>query len=453
MNRAAWAKGIRRGMRYANALSLAGDLRAAVVSEVEVRGVLGELAGALRSLSPGVEAYAEDPGVFWLDASGLSMLHPDLCAWGESLRRVLDERGFRASVVVGFTRFGTWALARVGRGVRVVESACDERAAALEVRLERLDVEVGLVEALARVGVHTVGALSSLSEAGVAQRFGSAGRALYRLVSGAGETPLRPQHAVDEVVSVVEFERAESDAIRLLFWIKARLPVLLAQLERRAMYLSSLSLRLCLEGGGESSWVVRPASPTREEAQILELVRLRLERSALPGEVCVLHLKAEGREVVEEQVALWVENPRRDLEAANRALARLRAEWGEEVVLRLQVREGHLPEARFSLVPMGELSAPRAARPDVFPLIRRVFVRATPLPSPPPHARHEGWCVQHPVAGGRLSEIAGPFHVSGGWWRREIHRTYHYAETESGALLWMYYDRGRRRWFQQGEVE
>jgi protein ImuB len=34
-----------------------------------------------------------------------------------------------------------------------------------------------------------------------------------------------------------------------------------------------------------------------------------------------------------------------------------------------------------------------------------------------------------------------------------VHREYYFAETRKGDLLWMYYDRPRRRWFLQGRVE
>jgi protein ImuB len=47
----------------------------------------------------------------------------------------------------------------------------------------------------------------------------------------------------------------------------------------------------------------------------------------------------------------------------------------------------------------------------------------------------------------------GPYVLSGGWWRKEVCREYHFAESRSGALLWLYYDRQRRRWMLQGTVE
>jgi hypothetical protein len=47
----------------------------------------------------------------------------------------------------------------------------------------------------------------------------------------------------------------------------------------------------------------------------------------------------------------------------------------------------------------------------------------------------------------------GPYFLSGGWWRREVRRAYHFVEDRHGALLWVYYDQQRRRWYLQGWVE
>jgi protein ImuB len=51
-----------------------------------------------------------------------------------------------------------------------------------------------------------------------------------------------------------------------------------------------------------------------------------------------------------------------------------------------------------------------------------------------------------------FTRIVGPYVVSGGWWVREVYREYHFAETESGKIVWVYFDKKRRRWFVHGEV-
>ena len=62
----------------------------------------------------------------------------------------------------------------------------------------------------------------------------------------------------------------------------------------------------------------------------------------------------------------------------------------------------------------------------------------------------EGWSID-PY--GCVTALHGPFRVSGGWWVRTVERDYYYAETQRGEILWVFYDRPRRRWFIHGEVD
>jgi protein ImuB len=42
--------------------------------------------------------------------------------------------------------------------------------------------------------------------------------------------------------------------------------------------------------------------------------------------------------------------------------------------------------------------------------------------------------------------------LSGGWWQREVERNYYLAEMGDGEMLWVFFDRLRRRWYRQGAV-
>ena len=164
-----------------------------------------------------------------------------------------------------------------------------------------------------------------------------------------------------------------------------------------------------------------------------------------------LELTAEGSTATREQLRLFAERPVRDLDAANRALARLRAEFGEKAVMRAKLTDGHLPEARFAWEPLDQVKLPRPGEGETKTLVRRIFERPVPLPSQP-RTHHDGWLLLGPRYGA-IEKLSGPYLFSGGWWTREIHREYYFAETRRGDLLWVYYDRLRRRWFLQGRVE
>ena len=125
----------------------------------------------------------------------------------------------------------------------------------------------------------------------------------------------------------------------------------------------------------------------------------------------------------------------------------VRAELGDDAVVHAVVREGHLPEARFGWQLLDKVETPRPEAATAPRLVRRILDRPRLLPRPTTgdHGRGE------PVPD--VQGLSGPFVVSGGWWRREQHREYYFAETRQGDLLWVYYDRHRRRWFLQGVVE
>jgi protein ImuB len=110
------ASGVLAGQRYAVALSLCGELRARVVSDAELAEATTELRAALHRLSPSVEPG--EAGTFWLDGEGLGQVFPDGGgegrgrAWGDAIARAIGELGYRGTVVVGFSRFATYAIAR-----------------------------------------------------------------------------------------------------------------------------------------------------------------------------------------------------------------------------------------------------------------------------------------------------------------------------------------------------
>ena len=89
--------GIRPGHRYAAALALTRELRAGVISEAYVHQEITDITERLRRFTPNVEPAGEKwhaPGLFWLDATGLSHLFPSLKTWGHEIRSALDAMDF-----------------------------------------------------------------------------------------------------------------------------------------------------------------------------------------------------------------------------------------------------------------------------------------------------------------------------------------------------------------------
>ncbi|MCK9460362.1 MAG: DNA polymerase Y family protein [Proteobacteria bacterium] len=444
--------GVSPGQRYGTALALCPQLRAGTVPAAEVSRAAGEVADLLARFSPGVEPSADAPGVFWLAASGLERLHDSATAFARTVRAALREIGFEASVAVGFSRFGAYALARSVQGAVATRSPEEERAAAGRTALAGYDLPPSARGALARLGVVTIAQLLALPPDGLLTRFGPEVHALALLARGDAWRPLAPRAPSERFAAEIALDYADADAERLGFLAKGLLDPILARLAARREAVAELELRIDLDHHPPLLARLRPAAPTLDARVLVELVRLRLEATELGAGAVGMALEARAVEADPEQLRLFAERGRRDLDAANRALARLRAELGDAAVVRARLTEGHLPEAQFAWEPLDRAVFPSSGSAAALPmpLVRRIRARPTPLGTRPaggPQGIHLGGLADAPV-----SRADGPYVISGGWWQREVHREYYFAKTKNGRILWVYFDRRRRRWFLHGEV-
>ena len=506
------------GMRYAAALSLSGGLRAAEVSSVEIDRAVESILARLRDFAPEVEPAREEPGVFWLNASGLAprpvnegpvnepshppaapatrvapgssselansetgsldLLYESLSEWACLIRSGLERRErLKSTVVVGFSKFATWALAKAGHGVTVSGERADETAAVRRVALECLALEPKVRDTLYMLGVRTVGDFADLPPEGIEKRFGEGAWRLYRQSRGEFKMSLVPRPPEPPVQQRIHLDYAETDVPRLMVVIERAIQPLLKVLVDRGQAVAEIRVDLRFDDTRPRTERIRPAAPTIDGAQLSKLIELRLESTCghseergrpeelrrpeatlgRPEEMDHLHgvtdmtLTVEGTRVTGTQLELFQRRPPRDLSAANRALAFIRAKFGEHVVLRARLRQAHLPEALFSWEALKEIKIAAPRDVDSGTLVRRMYGHPLELPARPRH-EPDGWMLRG-LAQGPVVRVLGPYIVSGGWWRKSVHREYHFAETQEGELLWVYYDRCRRRWFIQGRVE
>jgi len=459
VNNHARRAGVRPGMRFAAALALSPTLNAGCVSPLHIAQEQARLIARLRKFTPDVEP-ADAPGMCWVGLIGLERLYPSPTRWADTIRAELQETGMHAIVVIGFTRFGTYAVAQISQGTRIFQDPNDEREAAMDVPLARLALAPEMRDTLAKLDVTTVRALVRLPEAGLLERFGVEPYRLHQ-AAGARPTALRPSAESLPVRARRTLDTPETDLSRCLFVFKQMLDPMLATLAARGAALAALEIRLKLDRHEWQADHVRPAAPTLDSVQVLDLVRLRLEAARLsqtPAEaqraaagIIDIEFTAEATLATHEQLRFFGVHPHRDLAAGNRALARLRAELGEQAVVRARLRDGHLPEAHVTWEPVATLALPRPTSVPRRTLVRRIWTHPVPVATTATHL-HDGWLILG-TAYGAVDELLGPYVVSGGWWVREVDRAYHFAQTRRGDLLWVYHDRLRRRWFLHGQVE
>jgi len=448
--------GVRPGQCYATALALAKDLRAGTISQLQIIRSVQTLVDGLRRYSPHVEPSVEIPGVFWLDAQGLNRLYPSMQDWAQAVYRGLQGAGVRAAIAVGFSRFGTYALARCHQGTTVCADAAEERAAVQRVPLTSVDLDPDVRARLHVLGVETVGEFLRLPGHGIQQRFGDRTHALYQLASGRRWAPLVPVPADEPQAREIHFDAPETNTERLVFIVKRLLDSLLAALVRQSRAVVELTLWMKLDDRTTRTERIRPAASTLDAAELVTLVRLRLDTLGLSAGIVILRVLAETCPASSHQSRLFSRHACRDLDAANQAFARLRAEFHEDVVVRARLHPAHLPAAQFAwerLDRMPVLAAPRVVTSR--PLVRRIYAKPVPIRNPQSTTRNPQSTTRNPQSAIRNGErpLLGPYVVSGGWWAGGVHRDYYFMPIDRGNLGWVYFDHRVRSVFLQGCVE
>ncbi len=480
VNREARRRGVRRGMKQVAAVACCPDLRIGHLPPSEIGEEVGRLAERLHRWSPQVEtARPEGCGgayAFWLRASGLSTLFGSLSCWSVALREDLKQRGMLVSVTVGFTRFGAFAGARSIFGQQVFPDPASEKRSTAAAPLRRFELPEKVLAALEKLGIRTLQDLLRLSARGLGRRFGPEAAALYRLASGENDAvAFRAAPPETPFEQRVDFEPAERDRERLLRHGQELLGRLLDQLRERALALVELTYELHPESGGPLTGEVRPALPTTDVGRLLALLRLRLEadlraagggptnrfREPRPaGRFTVFILRARGGRQVTEPTDLFGGASPRDPKKASEALARIQAEFGEGELVRLEIREGHLPRSRYRCRPIQPRKAVGGRRASFIgadrpTMVRRIYDQPLALPHRS-GGEPDGWLLRG-IEHGPVETFTGPYRIAGGWWRspsgRSLSRDYFFVRLRRGDVCWVFFDRERRSWFLEGRVE
>jgi protein ImuB len=355
---AAEAFGIHPGMRLGEALARCPRLTLVPPDPAGVADGWERLLVRLESVGAAVEP--ERPGLVCFDARGMLRLHGGV----EGVLRAV-RRSLRVPIRLGVapSRFAAIAAASRARSRRPEIVECRhgargdrERARAylapLPVALLRARSSLAeLPEALERLGVGTLGELSELPAAALADRFGKSGLLAHELANG-GDSALSPRPASEFLREVLELPEANSGT-QLQRGLELLIDRLLARRERRGRTIRAVVISaLLVEQGG--TW--RERVVFREALSDPLRMRLalapRLELMPAPAETLRLAVERFGPPATDQRVLL--DDPAAARTARLReAIRQSRAAAGPDAALRvLEIDpDSRFPERRAVLTP------------------------------------------------------------------------------------------------------
>jgi protein ImuB len=479
----AWEAGVRPAMPEAAAAARCPGLIARAASG-EREGAAQE---ALLAVALGTSPRVEDggAGIVYVDLGGLGALHGGEPALGERLARHAGRVGLPACVGVAGSRPAALAAARLGRRVSIVQPGA-EGAMLSPASLDLLGLTPELGEVLVRWGVRTLGDLAELPRAGLVARLGAAGLAAQELARGVDPAPFRPyapppfyQEVQGLEWEIVSLEQLAAVLHRLLDRLVVRLGIAHVAADQ-------LSLGLGLADGSHSERVVDLAYPMTEAEPMQTLVNLDLEGH--PPRAAVVHVTLAARPVRVRagQSGFWRPAAPAGRELAV-VLARLAALVGSANLGSPTPVDSHRSDA-FVLEPFalgaepaigGACSSGRAGRGVSARAAGSAGARGGSSaatreeprpPAGPPPARalalrrlRPAWPAAVDIRAGRPAAVsagsiagdvlagAGPWRVSGEWWREEgwARDEWDVALSE-GTLCRLVLDRVARAWVVDG---
>ncbi len=441
MNRQAAERGIYPGLSYANAIGLCPNLHATCPHPQQMNQINGRLIHLLGLFSPAVEPVDELLGAYYLDVRGMTRLEPSLGDWGRRLQEtLLEKEKLKATVVIGFTRFGTRTVVSSASDVVFFSTPENELNAAFATPLDKLGLPEKPLKELEKLNVHTVGELQSFPAWEVRSRFAEP---MFELVRKAKERD-STVHGIkfpEPYAAQIEFDYTESSAERLVATIQHLCEPLLEKMKSQDRGVSTIHIHLMREDRGVNREKIKTVKPTAAMATLVDLLRLRLHAIRLNEGVTRVAVQLIPEALPDPQLNLYpaLIKSEQTLLRANRAIARIEAEFGMKTVVRAKCRPSHLPKDSFRWECFDELRYCRPMQPTHVAVIRRFLDQPKHISTP------------HQVPQLR---ILGPYSTSGFWWRENsVQRNDYFVENPSGNAQWVFYDRNSRQWYAQGFVQ
>jgi len=312
-----------------------------------------------------VAAFDVARDVVWVDVGGCSHLHGGERQLAEAIDARVRGLGHSCQVAIAEGPRIAAAVARFGpaRGARprgpVVVPEGEGRAAVSALPIAALALDDDVSRWLVDLGLRTCGDLQELPRGALGARLGARAHDVMQLLDGEDPSPLdawRPEEVPEERV---EIEWGTDSVEALVFVMKTLSDRLASRLQGRKVAAAGLQIVLGLdralcEGGPSTSTidVVLPA-PIARAADLLAVVRVRLERHSLSAPVLAVTLRAPDLARVTARTLDFLSSDPRADRVLPRLVAELAADLGEASVGTLALADTWIPVERSRLVPFG----------------------------------------------------------------------------------------------------
>lgn len=321
--------------------------------------------------------------------------------------------------------------------------------------LQALELDPRLMQTLLRTGFSTLGDLLSMPASALARRYGRDFSHWLERLRGSRPDPRVAVSPPPAFMATRDVDTPIAESRELLVPMHALLDELETFLRQRQLATARLHWQLvhppCSQRRERVRWSTGSTQLQRDGAAFRKLLALQLESLRLADGVERIRLDChelwpalgrgdDGNRLLFPELAQG--QARADAFAG--LCDRLRTRMGRDACRFLQPCDDWLPEAAQRVVDgdtgdgdTDDVPVARQARPHwLLPEPQPIDLRA----ARPPRLHWHG----------KLEIAGGPERLQGGWWHAPWSRDYYLARHENGALLWIFHEPARQRWFVHG---
>jgi protein ImuB len=443
---AAREAGVMPGQAANAALALLPTLRLEERSPPREQQALERLAAWLEQFSSFVSMAG--PDVLLLEIAGSLRLFGGLQALRQALSRGLRNMGFAAALAIAPTPLAATWLARASRRV-CIRDTTNLGPALRRLPLACLDWPASLCEALAGMGVTTVGDCLRLPREGFTRRFGA--RCLLDLDRALGHLPdpRSSWRAPERFCGDYEMATEQTDRELLLNICEDLLQAHEGFLLARQLGTQRLAFSFFHLKGPATELRLGCARAERSAARWFELLQIRFEQLVLPEPVIAVRLRGGMTQPLQAESGDLAFHGRPGASQRRFSIAqlaeRLIARIGDQSVQAATMVAEHRPQYAWrSHSLLADWSSNTQAEPPPY-LQRPLWM----LPEPALLPADSGYPVHQ---GCRLRLVDGPERLETGWWDEDgISRDYYTALRPDGRRLWVFRNRNHESsWYLHG---
>jgi protein ImuB len=357
----------------------------------------------------------------------------------------LTALGYQSLIASAPTAGAAMMLARAGMATALTDPAA-LKGRLKPLPLELLDYEPDVLDALAAMGVRTIGGCLSLPRSGLARRFGPALVDELDRVLGELPDPRKPFNAPANFASRLELPSSVEAVEQLVFGLRRLVGELGAYLAPRSLGVTRLVLEL-LHDDEPATTLTLGLSASRDAEHLLKVLRERLSRTELPQAVIALRLAAAETAALDVESLSLIPGERNTEKDRVELIERLRARLGDTAVTGIEAVADHRPERAIRNCEPGKARGKSASSGSNLNRQRPLWL----LPRPQRlHSR-----ASRPWLGGEVALITGPERIASGWWDdsdrdADATRDYFVARAADGETLWIYRHPGADNWYLHG---